>query len=232
MIAAFIKEHRLFLSFHHAGVGFCSMVTTGTAAWGAVLFARVHGWSPSQIGLAEGLALIAGGILGMLGGGALSDYLSRRGPHMRLVVCVFAGLGAAIAGVSFPLVDDPNLAIVLLGAVFMFAGMPFGAANAALQLIAPDAIRGAVSALFFFSLSMIGGLGPALIAILSDRWFPTPDGIRFAIAIVIPAASLLAAICYALSVGPYRRTSVVQQLNGGVKVTGPSNDGAPAVADA
>src|SRR3546814_7601218 len=95
--------------------------------------------------------------------------------------------------------------IICFGIMAMFATVPMGVGIAALQHVLPGEIRGTVSAIFFFSVSAIGMVGPTLIAAISDSFFRDDSGIARATALVVPASLAIGALLWALSVPAYRR---------------------------
>lgn len=204
-LGRFYRENRAFIMRQHIATGLTSLVLLGGYSWIAPFFARVHGWQPAAVGFAAGIVSIIGSPVGLLGGGALGDWLLRYGAHMRLWVCaVSVGFGALFA-LFYPIVPDAGLAIILFGLMAMFATVPVGVGNAALQHVVPGEIRGRVSAIYFFCLSMIGMIGPTLIAGISDIFFTTPSGIGYATALVLPLALTVAMLLWLWAIPPYRK---------------------------
>lgn len=204
-LARFYRDNRAMIVRHHVATGLTSLTLLGAYSWIAPFFARVHGWSPADIGFAAGIVSIVGAPVGLLGGGALGDWLLRHGAHMRLLVCAASVAAGMLCALLYPLVADPALSIGLFGMMAMLATVPVGVGNAALQHVVPGAIRGRVSAIYYFSISMIGMAGPTLIAAVSDIFFPFPRGIGYATALVLPAALAIATLLWLGTVSPYRR---------------------------
>lgn len=202
---SFLRAHWRLLACHHLAVGFSQAVLIGGSAWVAAFLARVHGWPIRSIGLAAGLATIVGGLIGLLGGGALSDMLFRRGPSLRLALCAVAAAFGSIAALSFPLVDDAHWAMVLFAITVTCASLPFGAANAALQHLAGPDIRGRLSSVYIFSLNLVGSLGPVAVGGFADRYNSGPESLRYALASVLCSFMLAAAVLYWMCLGPYSR---------------------------
>ena len=130
----------------------------------------------------------------------MSDRLRPAGPHARLYVCSGALFICALAGALFPLFDTPELSAVAWGVVMMTACIPIGVAGANLQEMTPERMRGVVSAIYFFVVSLIGiATGPTIIAIISDVIFGGDTGIRFSLSVVSGAASVMAAVGFYLA---------------------------------
>ncbi|WP_162849056.1 MFS transporter [Sphingobium amiense] len=204
-LAQFYRDNQAMLARHHLASGLCSMVLLAGYSWIAALFARVHGWQPADVGFAVGIVSIIGAPAGLLGGGMIGDGLIHKGPHIRLVVCAVSVALAAIFGLIYPLVQSPAAAILAFGAMALFATVPMGVGNAVLQHVVPGEIRGLVSAIYSFCLSMIGMAGPTLIAGIADLFFPFPTGMRYATALVVPAGLVAAALLWLWTIPPYRR---------------------------
>lgn len=201
----FYRANSTLLALHHVATGMTSIVLYGGYSWVAPIFNRVHNWSPDDVGYAAGVVAMVVTPTGLLGGGALGDYLLRYGASLRLWVCAVSVACGAICALAYPLMADPYPALVFFGGMIMFATVPVGVGNAALQHVLPGDIRGRVSAVYFFSLSMIGMTGPTLIAGTSDLFFPFPSGIAVASAIVMPLALVVATVLWIRAVPLYRR---------------------------
>jgi MFS family permease len=89
--------------------------------------------------------------------------------------------------------------------------VPSGVANAALQFITPPSIRGKISSYYLFTIGILNILGPTLIALVADRYFPFQDGIRYALAIVLPSCLILATILFALTARIYRYEEIGEE---------------------
>jgi MFS family permease len=190
-----------------AGLCFASLMWNGVAAWIPTHFIRQFGWTPTQVGLRYGLVLMVFGTCGILCGSWVSGRLQDRGwTDANVRVGMISALAALPFGVVAPLL--PNAAASLsVFACYLFAGaMPYGAAAAAFQHITPNRMRGQVSAIYLFWLNLAGiGLGPTLVAGISQWVFGGDMGISRAIATDVAIAAPLSALLFALTFAPYRR---------------------------
>jgi MFS family permease len=203
--ARFFRSNKCVLACHHLAVGITNMTLYGTVAWIAPFFSRVHGWPIDRIGLVTGVTNIVAGIVGLLGGGVLGDYLLRYGPSMRLVLCVAVIPVGALAGLAFPLISNPLAAAVLFGIVLSASILPFGAAGAALQMIVPSGARGLSAAVFLLVVSLVTALGPTLIAAMNDHLFLGHAGIRYSLSTFIPLSLLASCLCFLATIRPYSK---------------------------
>jgi MFS family permease len=204
VLRAFYRENKRLLACHHIALGGSALVLLGAYSWVTPLFSRVYGWAPATIGVTTGILVTIATPVGLLGGGVIGDYLMRYGAHRRLVVFSIWVVSGAVCALIYPLV--PSAAgLAVHGGLGCFVTLPHGIGIAALQHIAPNEIRGRVSALFYLAVTVVAVLGPTLIASISDIFFPFHTGIRYATAITVPSTLLVSAALYLWAIPPYRR---------------------------
>lgn len=207
-VATYIKERRGAYGFLFAGYAFHGLIWNGAIGWIPTFFIRHHGMTQTQIGLRFGALVLVFGTLGVISGGVLSGLLKSRGrPDSNPLVGVVSAVLILPAGVLATQVGDSTASLTLL-AFFLFLGsMPYGAAAAAFQEITPNQMRAQVIALYFLFLNLFGiGLGPTVVAFVTDKIFQADgavgDSIGWMIAVVAPVSALL----LWLSLKPYRQT--------------------------
>ena len=82
--------------------------------------------------------------------------------------------------------------------------MAIGSGPAALQEMLPNRMRGTTTSLAVLVVNLIGlGLGPTLVALLTDYVFADPKQLHTALAITTPCMALVAAVFGRLSLKPY-----------------------------
>lgn len=181
-------------------LGGASLINLGVQAgiaWFPAILMRGHSLDIVSAGTLAGTALIAGGVLGTVGGGWLADRMAGGTPAARLKLCVAVSPIGAAAGLLFPLLG--NLVAVWLAFALFFAAasVTVGVVPTVLQQVIPNRMRGTVSSVYLFAISVIGiGMGPTAAALLADRIFVDPDGIRIAVAICVPIAYIAATLLY------------------------------------
>lgn len=158
-------------------------------AWVPTFFIRTYGWSAAEIGPLFGLMVIVLGTGGTVVGGALSDWLAKRGTSKPgLVVPVVTALIAAPFVAAFPLAGDATRSLWLLGPAMFFGAMPFGAGTAGIVAVAPNRMRGQMIAIYMLIATLVGtGGGPWAIAAWTDGVLGDPLAIRWSIAVVATA---------------------------------------------
>ena len=76
--------------------------------------------------------------------------------------------------------------------------------NASLQVVTPNEMRGRVSSLYLFLVNVLGmGIGPTLIAVLTDAVFHDEAKLRYSIALAAAAVAWIPAVFYWYARRPY-----------------------------
>ncbi len=188
------------------GITFVSLVAYGTTAWLPTLFVRRFGWKMGEIGLAYGLIITIFSTAGIMLGGRLADWFTRRGyTDGKLRVGLIAA--TAILLTSFmALLSNPTTVLLLLPIPCFFVAFPLGASSAAIQEIMPNQARALASALYLLILNFIAlGFGPTLVALITDYVFHDEQQIHQSLAIVTAGGSLLGLLSYAWGLSGYRK---------------------------
>jgi MFS family permease len=206
-VLAYIYKNKTTFICHNVGFALISFSNYGSTAWVPTFFARTHGWSAADAGYIYGAIVAIAGTIGIVAGGHLADWMTRRGyvdSSMRV------GLFVTLAWIPFgiyPLVGTGQLAIVLLTPAVFLTSAPFGVAAAAVQQMMPNEMRGQASAIYLFVVNLIGiGLGPTAVALTTDYVFHDDNAIRYSLFIVAAFAHLVAAVLLWVGLKPYRQS--------------------------
>lgn len=189
------------------GLSSQAMCNYALLAWAPTFFLRVHGWSPGRTGLVLGILILTIGCCGMYAGGRLCDrWQQQRILEAPLKVGVVSTISAGAFFVLSMIVPGVGWRLTLLAPALFFLAMPVGSSYAALQLIFPNQARGQVSALLIFTIN-VGGLtmGPLLPGVFNDYLFRNGNMVGYSLALTIGLASLLAAVMFRATYGPYRK---------------------------
>jgi MFS family permease len=180
-----------------AAMGIKAMLSFGSGLWVPELFRRTHGWAPTRTALLAGFLGIVVAPLGLLAGSWLATQFAKRGyDDANLRVLQIATLAVLPLSVAYPLATAPGVALVLWAANYFCAMLGVGPANAALQMITPNQMRGQIRAAYQFVFNVVGfGAGPFLVALFTDYVFHDDAALRYSLAAVAaitgPAAALL-----------------------------------------
>lgn len=195
----FLRANRSVLALHHIAVSFAALSGGAAMSWVIPFFTRTHGWSLGTAGLHVGVANVVGALIGPLTIGILADRLAAGRPDRRLLLCAAVVLAGGVAGGAMPLVASPMVAAACFGLFILFASAPIAVGGAALQELIPSQFRGRATALYLFFINLVGfGIGPTLVAMISDHFFSESGGIGTALAIVLPVV-LTASAAFAIA---------------------------------
>ena len=193
-----------------AGVTLCwagvLMAGYGLGAWFPTFMIRSFGWTPARAGLWFGLLIVSFGATGAIVGGLLTDRAAKRSGSGRIRTIIWLALSAIPCAALLPLAHD--VAVVLaLTAVFAFLqAAAASAAPAVLQDILPSRMRGLGSALAQAVTVLFGlGLGPTIVALITDHIFADKAMLRYALALAIPSMLLGAALAGLIALPRYSR---------------------------
>lgn len=206
-VIAWFRRHWAAYSTFGLAAALYASVNFGTAFWFPAFFERSHGWTPGKIGLLMGGATAIFGVIGVLAGGRLADALKARGRRDgNLLVMVISAIISAIVAIPLFTTSSEQVLIGSLIVTNIVAAAPFGAAAAAMQEMSPAAMRGQAAALLVFLLNFVGlGLGPPLVAIVTDGVFGDPTKVGLALLVVTLVGRSLAALSVAGGLAAYRR---------------------------
>lgn len=211
----YIGQHRRL--YFSVIVGFALLATAsyGFFAWAPSFMVRTFGWEASNAGYAFGLLVLTFGTGGTLMAGVLADQLFKRGnvdANMR--VGLFAGVGILVFGVASPLMPTATLALLCLAPTVFFLAFSVGLAPASASFISPNQLRGQAIALYLFGTNLLGlGIGPTIVAVITDYGFGDPGALRYSLAIFAVVVALLAILTLAIGVAPYRRHAQMMLAN-------------------
>jgi len=205
---AYVRDNRSTFLCLNLGLGLVALYGYGSTSWVPSLFIRRYAWDPWRTGLVFGSIVGLSGTLGIVSAGRLADWLRQRGrvdANLR-VALLGSALGLPFA-VLFPLAPAAHWAAILLVPVVFFMSSPFGVAPAAIQQMMPNTMRAQATALYLFMINLIGiGLGPTVVATLTEDVFHDTKAVHLSLLIVGATSFALAAILLGIGLEPYRRS--------------------------
>jgi len=188
-----------------AAMGIKAMLGFGSGVWLPTMFQRTHEWAPAKTALwMGGLGLIVAP-LGLLCGSWLAERYARRGhDDANLRVLQIATLLVLPFSVAYPLAPTPEVALGLWAMNSFSAMLGVGPANAAVQMITPNQMRGQIRAAYQFVFNVVGfGAGPFLVALFTDYLYGSDAALRYSLATVAAIIGPLAAILTWYGMRPY-----------------------------
>ena len=178
-------------------LAFVAMTGYSLTAWIPSFFIRTYGWTAPEIGHRFGLVIVLSGILGYVTGGWAGDALVARGIKAgRLMLVVAAALAAIPLLIAAPLAGDGWRALAFYGAALCFVTMATGLSPAVQLGIVPAGMRGLAISLGVLIVNSLGlGLGPTVVALITDYVIRDEAKIRYALAAAPPAMLLACILC-------------------------------------
>lgn len=178
----------------------------GVGSWRPAFYERTYGWGPADFAPIMGIANMIIAPIALVAGAFLSERLARLGhadANMRIVL--WANIGSIPLGIISPLMPtfEMALAVSLMSTFLIIASAP--SLLAAMQVVTPNELRGQVNALYLFTLSVLGqGLGPTVVALLTDYVFRADADLRYAMVSVAAVAGPIALWLTWLGLRAYR----------------------------
>ncbi len=210
---SFLLARRGAFGFLILGFAMSGVMWQAAIAWIPTYFIRIFGWTAQEVSLPYGLISMVCGMSGIILGGWLATRMRTEG---RLDANILVGLLAiAIAlpsGVAATFMASPELALALFGVFLFGCALPWGSAVAALHEITPNQMRGQISAIHLFCLSLIGtGVGPTLVALFTDKLFKNEAALGSSMALTIAIAAPISGLLLWMARRPYREA--LQQVD-------------------
>jgi MFS family permease len=190
------------------GLALVSLFGYGATSWIPTFFIRRHGWTPANTGMVFGWIVAVSGTLGIVTGGRLADWMRRKGRVDANFRVAWLSVIAALPFLAlFPIASAGFWAAVFLTPAIFFCSMPFGLAPAAIQQMMPNSMRAQATACYLFVINLIGlGLGPTVVAVLTEDVFQDKNAVHYSLLIVAIAAHSGAAVLLGLGLKPYRQS--------------------------
>ena len=177
-----------------------------TDSWLPELFIRTWGWTPKHSGLVNGTASLVGGPLGLIFAGWLAGrWLERGRSDAALRLTAYGALAITVPAVLMPLAPRPLLMALLLVPYKFFVGFPVVLIPTAINLAAPNRLRGQLGALFLLVVGILGmTAGPMLPALFTDYVFHSHAMLRYSLALSTGLVGPLAFATLSLGLREYR----------------------------
>ncbi|MBK8629843.1 MAG: MFS transporter [Sphingomonadales bacterium] len=141
----------------------------GIMFWRTPYLMREFGWNPAQIGDLIGSVALIASIGGMVVGGAFVEWLAKRHKDANIRAAFICFCGSTIVILSALLIRDPYWSSIAFGCAAFFAIAGAVPQNAAIQRVAPNDMRGQVTAFYLFMFTFFGAMGSWFIGVISDH---------------------------------------------------------------
>jgi MFS family permease len=206
----YVSQHGRLYSSVVFGFALLATASYGFFTWAPSFLIRTYGFEASDAGYTFGIMVLTLGTGGTVFAGVWADYLFNRGRlDANIRVGLYAAAGILIFGCATPLMPTRTLALVCLAPTVMFLGFSVGLAPAAASFISPNQFRGQAIALYLFATNLIGlGIGPTVVALITDYGFGDPAAVRYSLAIFSALTASLAIITLLWGIAAYRERAM------------------------
>jgi len=162
-----------------------TLLSLSYAAWVAAMIGRSWHLSYAQLGTSVGLMMLALPPLGLWVVGSLIDYsAARRGVRGAVVVGLVATALVGVAASTAPLAPTLRMFWLGFGSLMLVSGTVFPINAAVTASITPAQSMGSISGLQFFAIGLVAaGLGPTIVAALSQALFSGPRALADALSL-------------------------------------------------
>jgi MFS family permease len=196
VFARYLKEN-VFVFSALFGLMACNLIVGyGASTWLPVLFMRNLGMAPASVGFLLGIITLVLGPLAAVAGGAVGDRFVRMDPQSGRLRAMRSA--CPLAGLAFlPLLMGHTFAALILTQVLftLIASVISTLGYALLPELVPDQGRGQVIAVLSFIGNLVGlGLGPTLIALITDHVLGNEGLVHYSILIVALPAYIAATV--------------------------------------
>jgi MFS family permease len=190
----------------YLGMALISLAAYSQAFWDITFLTRTYGWDASTGSFWYGMVQLFAGLSGMLFGGIVADKLTKRGVSGASIVMVIIGAGlAAPFSFMYPLMGSASSALLLMVLAIFGSNMCFACAASALQRMFPATMLGLAAGIYFFISNAVGiGIGPTLVAALTDYTFEDPNMIRYSLSFVGGISRAIAFVLFFVGLKYYR----------------------------
>jgi len=197
VMAYMFKEHRVLYGCLFGGCSLLAIVSYGFSSWFTETLIRTFAISRGEAGTLYGMTVIGSGLVGIAFAPILVGFFQRRkhiDANMRALMWLCLGLlpTAALA----PQMPDHRAALTLVAGFGFFQAAYLGVAAAAVQMVTPNQLRGLATAIYLFSVNMMGlAIGSSMVAGITDFVFQDEGAVRHSLTVVasclLPLAALL-----------------------------------------
>jgi len=204
----FAQANRRTLLAHYTAFSISSAMGFGTVAWVPTYFVRVHHWAMHDIGYVYGLMVALLGGAGVICGSRFAEWLTRIGyTDAYFRAAMFSLSATAVPVIAAMLTPDPRLALALLAIATFLSSFPVSPIIASLQVISPNQLRGQIVSFYLFVANILGvGLGPVMVAALTDYMFRNELAVGRSIALLTAVITPIVVVVLAWGLAPYRRS--------------------------
>ena len=176
----------------------------GLQFWRVPFMIRTFGWNEQQIGAALGMTVLAGSLAGLVLGSVLVEWLAKRHKDANVRAAAICFAGTTVSSIAAILMPTAWGSMILFGISGMFGLAGAVPQNAAVQRVAPNDMRGQVTAFYLFMFTFFGAMGSFVVGRVQDLVVGDPQQLWKALLITACVLLPLATLLMIRAIKPYR----------------------------
>jgi MFS family permease len=210
---AFVRTKTRAYACLFGGMTLMSLVAYGAGSQIAIFFIRTFGWTARQTGLAYGATTFFSAVPATVFAGWLASRMRRRGsPDGVYRTITYSAAGLIIPSIFAWILPNPYEVLAFLWIQSFFVGMGLNIATAAIADITPNQFRGQVVAAYLFIITIVGlGLGPTMIAMLTQYLFRDEQAVRYSLVVFSAVISPFALITLYAGLRAFKKAAIEAQ---------------------
>lgn len=189
-----------FITFRRLCVAssFFTVVSYAFSSWAPAAMMRVWHTDLKTTSIFMGLLMMIGAPTGVLLGGYWSDKGKNAGQNsVKAILLVVTAAGLIPIMIVLPFLKTGLFGMMAFVPVVLLLSAPVGVTAAFVQHLVPADLRGLASASLLLCQNLLGlGLGPVLVALLTDYYFGKPEAVMQSLSIVSIAMLTIALMLF------------------------------------
>jgi MFS family permease len=206
---AFVRAHGRAYGAFFAALTMLALITYGAGSQTAIFFIRTFGWTARQTGVTYGLMSLFCAVPATILAGWLAARQRRLGrPEGTFRTIAWAATGLIAPATLAWIMPGPYWALAVLAGQNFGLAMGMNIATAAVADITPNQFRGQLVAAYLFTITIVGlGLGPTMVALLTEKVFQDEHAVRYSLVVFDAIVAPLAAIFMWVGMPAFKRAA-------------------------
>jgi MFS family permease len=186
------------------GLALSAIQVFGLQFWFVPFMIRTHDWDEAKIGAVMGSMILVGSLVGLGVGGIFVEWLARRykDANVRAAAIFFACV--TVTSILSPLMPNGYLSLAMMSIGVMFGIAGAVPQNAAIQRVAPNAMRGQVTAIYLFMFTFFGATGSFVVGLVQDYVIGVEKDLWKTMVLTASVLLPIATLCMVRAIRPYR----------------------------
>lgn len=151
-----------------AALALSAIEVFGLQFWRTPFMIRTFGWNEAQIGAALSITILFASLAGLALGGVMVEWLARRYKDANVRAACICFAGTTISTITAILMPTGWGSMIAFGFASMFGMAGAVPQNAAIQRVAPNAMRGQVTAFYLFMFTFFGAMGSFVVGVVAQ----------------------------------------------------------------